>query len=116
MKTNQEEKKVVQALPDGVTQEMIENWKNLYGKVKLKTVYPEDREPFMTVTKVPDRKVISEYFKLMDKDFERANNVLIRNCVLHFKEEILKDDELFFMISRAITDDLPIGRTVTKNL
>jgi hypothetical protein len=116
MKTNQEEKKIGVVLPDGVTPEMIESWKAQYGKVKLKTVYPEDKEPYLTITKVPDRKVISEYFKWIDKDFERANNVLVRNCVLHNKEEIMKDDELFFLVGKSITDDLPIGRTVTKNL
>jgi hypothetical protein len=115
MKT-QEEKKLVNVLPQGVTQEMIDNWKTQHGKVKLKTVFPEENEPYKTVTMVPDRKVVSEYFKWLDKDLLRANTVLIKNCVLHDKENILKDDELFFLVAKAITEDLPIGRTETKNL
>lgn len=112
----QEAEKTGTALPKGVTQEMVDNWKALYGKVKLKKVFPDDSEPYLTVTRVPDRKVVAEYFKQIDKDIERANNVLIKNCVLHDKEAILKDDELFFLVAKAITEDLPIGRTETKNL
>lgn len=103
-------------LPSGVTQDMVNAWKAQYGKVKLKTVYPEESEPYSTVTTVPDRKVVGEYFKWIDKDINRANMVLIRNCVLHDKENIIKTDELFYLVAKAITEDLPIGRTDTKNL
>lgn len=118
MKTSQEEKKAVLVLPQGVTPEMIEQWKQQYGnnKVKLKTVFVDDETPYMTVTKVPGRDVVAEYFKWMDKDLLRANSVLIKNCVLHDKENILKDDALFFGVAKAITEDLPIARTETKNL
>jgi len=113
---SQEAKTTGTQLPEGVSQEMIDQWKAQHGKVKLKTVFPEDSEAYRTITRVPDRKVVSEYFKWIDKDLDRANNVLIKNCVLHDKDNILKNDELFFLVAKAITEDLPIGRTETKNL
>jgi len=95
---------------------MIAEWKQKYGKIKLKTVYPEDREPFSTVTIIPNTEVTSEFIKFSDKDFKKAMSILVKNCVLHRKDDIMKDTEIFYSVGKAIADDLPISRNVSKNL
>lgn len=105
--------------PEGVTPEQIAAWKVKYGenKIKVLSLYkPGSLDPFKVVARVPDRKIVSEYFKWVDKNFEKATDILIVNCVLTRADEIKADDELFFTAGTQLAELLPIGRGEIKNL
>jgi hypothetical protein len=113
----EQEKKM--ELPKGVTQEQIEQWKEKHGEksLRLKSLYRDGSiDPYLVVTRVPSRRVTSEYIKLVDKDFEKATSILVTNCCLHNAEEIKADNELFYTAGKAIAEDLPMGRIESKNL
>ena len=106
-------------LPEGVSEDQLAAWKQKYGEFKIKTLLlykPGKQDPFPVVAHVPDRKIVSEYFKWVDKNFEKATEILIVNCCLTKIEEIKADDELFFTAGTQLAELLPIGRGEIKNL
>ncbi len=107
-------------LPDGVTSDMIEAWKKRYGneKVKLAEIpLDEDRSQFMAVIcRVPDRKVMGEFEKWMDKDPNKSKEILINTCLLTEKEKVKEVDFLFYGACDAITQLIPVAKSTIKNL
>lgn len=108
------------SLPDGVTPENINAWKERYGAEKIKLAeLPEDDDAtkFMQViVRVPDRKTISEFEKWIDKNPDKSKEILINACCLTRKDEIKADDNLYFAAVDAITKLLPVRTAIIKNL
>lgn len=105
-------------LPEGVTEEQVKAWKEKYGEkaIKIVSLYRDGTmEPFDFMARRPDRKITSEYMKHVDKNFEKATNILITNCCLTKADEIKGDDELFYSAGTQLSDLLPIGRGEIKN-
>lgn len=107
-------------LPEGVSQEMIDAWKDRYGKDKVKMAclpMDDDGNEFKEViVRVPDRKVMSEVEKWLDKAPDKAKEIMINSCLLTHKEEVKADDGLFFGAVDAITKLMPIRTAIVKNL
>ena len=114
-----EENKTI-APPAGVTPEQIKAWKDRYGEnsVKLASLPKDDdgSEFFDAVVRVPDRKTISEFEKWVDKNPDKAKEVMVNACVLSGKDAIKADDGLFLGAFDAIVKLMPIRSAIIKNL
>lgn len=107
-------------LPVGVTAEDIKAWKERYGNERVKIAsLPKDEdgnEYLDVIVRVPDRKTISEFEKWMDKNPDKAKEVMVNACLLSSKEAVKAEDGLFFGAFDAITKLMPIRTAIIKNL
>jgi hypothetical protein len=107
-------------LPAGVTDEQVSAWKDRYGdnKVKLATIPRDDdgNETMDVIVRVPGRKELSEFEKWIDKNPDKAKEILINSCLLTNKDEVKANEDLFLGAFDAIAKLLPIKTAVIKNL
>lgn len=104
-------------LPEGVTNEMVAEWKEKYGSVKLAELQNENGEAIMTaVMRIPTRKTIGEFEKWIEKQPTKAKEILINGCLLTGKEAITADDVLFSAAFSAAVDLMPVGKHVLADL
>jgi hypothetical protein len=82
----------------GISEEMIAAAKSKYGDNKIVTLdLPKDENEtdFLTVlARKPDRQVKGEYLKWMEKNPNKADDILLNNCLLSHKEEVKADEGL----------------------
>lgn len=113
-----EDKKTV--VIEGVTPEMIKSFKERYGDDKIKAAQlPKDddgNEFLIVVVRVPDRKTLSEFEKWVDKNPDKAKEIMVNACLLSHKEEVKADDGLFFGAFDAIAKLMPVRTAIIKNL
>ncbi|MGY0034449.1 hypothetical protein [Pedobacter sp. NJ-S-72] len=119
MNTSKELSKSV--LPSGITQEMVDNAKVKYpkeGAVKYADLPLDDYgDQFLTVLICrPNRQVINEFSKWVDKNPGKANEILVKSCLLSHKETVLADDELFTVAVDAIAQLISIRKAIVKNI
>lgn len=101
----------------GITQEMIDAGIAKGLKVRLAEVPIDDEGTTKTVLVcVPSRTILSQFRKYMDSDPKKADEILVKNCVLSHKDEILADDELFGSVLTTIADLIVVRKGVIKNL
>jgi hypothetical protein len=107
-------------LPQGITEEMVSQAKAKYGdkNVKIMELPLDDNGEAAkpVLVKVPDRNIISQYRKYADSDPKKADEIMVKNCVLSHKEEVLADDGLFYGALNGISSLIPIRTAVIKNL
>lgn len=106
-------------LPEGVTPDMVKAWKERYGddKVKLATLRDEDGEDVLDiVVRVPDRKTLGEFEKWIDKNPDKAKEIVVNACVLSNKDQVKTDEDLFLSAFDALAKLLPVRTSVIKNL
>lgn len=107
------------ALPEGVTAEAISAWKTRYGENKVKIAsLPKDDEGnefYDVVVRTPDRKVLGEFEKWVDKNPDKAKEILVNACVLSGKEAVKGDDGLFLGAFDAIVKLIPVRTAILKN-
>jgi len=117
--TTKKTTKVKIELPQGVTIEMMTAWKERYGEKKVMVAtlpLDDDGEKFMDViVRVPDRKTVGEFEKWIDKNPNKAKEVLINACVLSGKEAVKADDDAFFAAFDAVASLIPIRKAILKN-
>ncbi|MFV0505886.1 MAG: hypothetical protein ACK5L5_04135 [Bacteroidales bacterium] len=113
-----EEKKT--NLPKGITAEMIVSAKAKHGddKVKLMELIPEDatKDKLTVLACAPSRKVIGQYRRFIDADPMKADEIIVKACVLSHKETVLADDALFNGAKLGILQMMPVCEAVIKNL
>lgn len=106
-------------LPEGVTEEVMNAWKEKYGSDKVKVAaLPKDddgNEFLDVVVTVPSRKVVGEFEKWLDRDPNKAKEILINSCLLTSKEQVKSDDGLFYAAFDAVTQLLPVRKAIIKN-
>ena len=107
-------------LPEGVTDEHVKAWKDRYGEDKVKFVeLPKDddgNEHFGCIVRVPTRKELSDFEKWVDKNPDKAKEIMINACVLTGKEIIKADDGLFMGAFDAVSKLIPVRTAIIKNL
>jgi hypothetical protein len=107
-------------LPAGITEEMITAAKGKYGNDKVKLIdLPLDDEgsAYKTVlATVPSRTVIGQYRRYSDTDPNKADQILVKACLLSHKEEVLADDGLFYGALSGIANLIPIRKAIIKNV
>jgi hypothetical protein len=113
------EKKEKASLPEGITQEQVKAWKERYGegKVKLATLLgDEGNELGEVVVRAPGRKEIGEFEKWVDRNPDKAKEILVNTCLLTHKDEVKANEDMFLAAFDAIAKLIPIGKSVIKNL
>lgn len=106
-------------LPEGVTPEMMKAWQERYGEKKVQiATLPLDDDCIKTmdiIVRVPDRKTVGEFEKWIDKNPNKAKEVLINACVLSGKEAVKADDDAFFAAFDAVASLIPVRKAILKN-
>lgn len=107
-------------LPEGVTDEMIAAWMERYGegKVKLASLPVDDdcSASIDVIIRAPGRKEVSEFEKWMDKNPDKAKEILVNTCLLTRKDEVKANEYLFFGAYDAIAQLLQLPKATLKNL
>lgn len=97
-------------LPEGVTVEMIESWKKKYSKSKIMALNVQSLDSEKTaklIVRTPDRQVIGFYLRHADSNPSKANDIMVNNCVLHGKDVLKNDDDLFFGTLTKLAELIP---------
>ncbi|NLN33884.1 MAG: hypothetical protein GX159_09875 [Flavobacteriaceae bacterium] len=63
---------------------------------------------------VPDRNVMGQYLRFQQTNPKKAFEILVKNCVLTHKDQVLGDDHLFFTAVSQISELIPIRDGKTK--
>ena len=108
-----------QELPEGITAEMITEAKAKHGEGKVKyidIINDETSETKTVLAAVPSRSVIGFYQRFETSDPKKAQELLVKNCLLSHKEEVLANDALFYGALSGIAELIPVRRAVVKNL
>lgn len=107
-------------LPEGITQDMIDA---AQAKFKPNHVnYAElpmddDGNDYMTVlVRKPDRSVLSEFTKWVDKNPGKADEILVNSCLLSHKDQVKADDGLFQGAVDAIAQLISVRKARIKNI
>jgi len=109
----------VKELPEGITQAMIDEAKLKHGADKVKFIdLPVDEEStsYKTILAcVPTRTVVGQYRRYADTDPKKADEILVKACILSHKDEVLADDGLFYGALTGIAELIPVRKAIVKN-
>ncbi|MCC9072455.1 hypothetical protein LNQ49_12765 [Flavobacterium sp. F-65] len=98
-----------------VSQETIDK---VGGADKLRRVdLPLDddgNEILEVVVCVPDRRTMGQYLKYQNVNPAKAQDILVKNCLLTDKETVLADDALFLTCVSALAEMIPIRENKIK--
>lgn len=108
-------------LPANITEEMVKNAKEKHGQDKIVLaelfVDNESIDPTLVVmVAVPGSRIRNEYIKWVDRNPNKAEEILLKACVLCDLEMVLADDKLRVAAFDAITQLLPTGKAVLKKV
>jgi hypothetical protein len=118
-----EEKKKVLIIGDNVKhvdENVIQSFIDKHGKSKLRKLeLPMDDiglKKLEVIVLIPNRPTMSQFMKYIDSNPNKAQEILINQCLLTSKEEVYADDALFFSCFSGIADLFPIRQATIKNL
>lgn len=107
-------------LPEGITEAMIEAAKAQHGNNNVKYIdIPVDEAGTSNKTVlacVPSRTVLGQYRRWETTDPKKADEILVKACLLSHKDEVLADDGLFYGALTGIAELIPVRKGVVKNL
>jgi hypothetical protein len=107
-------------LPEGITPAMVADAKAKHGIDKIRLIeLPKDDDAtcFLTVLAcVPSRTVVGQYRRWADTDPKKADEILVKACLLSHKDEVLADDGLFYGALSGIAELIPVRKAIVKNL
>lgn len=66
------------------------------------------------IVRVPNRKTLGQYLKFVQSNPAKAQEILVKNCVLTNLEAILDDDGLFLTACSQLAELIPIREGVIK--
>lgn len=106
-------------LPEGITQEMIDAAKAKHGSDKVRLIelpLDEDSTSYKTVLAcIPTRTVVGQYRRYADTDPKKADEILVKACILSSKDEVLADDGLFYGALTGVAELIPVRKAIVKN-
>ncbi len=106
-------------LPEGITPAMIAEAKVKHGADKIRIIeLPVDEEATAyksVLACVPSRTVIGQYRRYADSDPKKADEIIVKACLLSHKEEVLADDGLFNAALDGIASLIPVRKAIVKN-
>lgn len=106
-------------LPEGITAEMIAEGKRKHGDKNIKFIdLPLDDEgtKYKTVlAAVPSRTVVGQYRRYAESDPNKADQIIVKACLLSHKDEVLADDGLFYGALSGISELIPVRKGIVKN-
>lgn len=107
-------------LPEGITPDMVSAAMQKHGNDKIRLIeIPVDDEStgYKTVLAcVPSRTVVGQYRRWVDNDPKKADEILVKACLLSHKDEVLADDGLFYGALSGIAELIPVRKANVKNL
>jgi len=107
-------------LPVGITQAMIDQAIEKHGEKNVKVIdLPEDEDggTYLTVLAcVPSRTIVGQYLQWSDSNPKKAQEILVKACLLSHKDVVLADDGLFFGALSGIAELIPVRKAIVKNL
>lgn len=71
-------------------------------------------ETLEVVVCVPDRRIMGQYLKYQNVNPSKAQEILVKNCLLTSKDEVLADDALFLTCVSALAEIIPIRENRIK--
>lgn len=106
-------------LPEGITEAMISDAKTKHGanKVRILSIpVDDDATAYKDVLAIiPTRRIIGMYQRFQDSDPLKAQEILVKNCLLSHKDEIMADDGLFFGALNLLAKLIPVREGIIKN-
>ena len=63
---------------------------------------------------VPDRRTMGQYLKYQHQNPAKAQEILVKNCLLTDKEQVLGDDALFLTCVSGLAEIIPIRENRIK--
>jgi hypothetical protein len=63
---------------------------------------------------IPDRRTMGQYLKYQNVNPAKAQDILVKNCLLTDKDLVLGDDALFFTVVTALAELIPIRENKIK--
>lgn len=107
-------------LPAGITAEMIAEAKKRHGEKNIRILeLPKDDEgaEFLSVLAcVPSRSVVGQFRRFADTDPKKADDILVKNCILSHKNEVLADDGLVYGAVTGLAELIPVRKAIVKNV
>lgn len=102
-----------------ISKEVIESFKAKHGdKLRvLELPKDDDYEAYLDVLAVvPNRSVVGQFQRYKNQDPKKAQEILVKQCVLTHKEEILADDGLYYAAISALAELIPIREGKSRKL
>lgn len=101
-----------------LTKETREAFIKEYGENNLRRVIlPLDeinKEHIEVTVVIPSRRVTGMFMKFMDTNPLKAQEILVKNCLLTDKEQVMNDDALFFTLASNLGELVPIREGIVK--
>lgn len=98
-----------------VSQEVIEKVGGIDKLQRIELPLDDDGNDFIEVIVcIPSRGIMGEYLKYQNSNPAKAQEILVKNCLLTDKEQVLADDALFLTCVSALADLIPIRQKVIK--
>ncbi|OWP76841.1 hypothetical protein [Flavobacterium oreochromis] len=63
---------------------------------------------------VPDRRTMGQYLKYQNANPAKAQEILVKNCLLTDRDQVLADDALFLTCVSALAEIIPIRENRIK--
>ncbi len=71
-------------------------------------------EALEVIVAVPDRRTMAQYLKFQNVNPGKAQEILVKNCLLTDKEQVLADDALFLTCVSALAELIPVRENKIK--
>jgi hypothetical protein len=101
-----------------VSKTISEELKKKHGEKNLRRVeLPLDDngdEALEVIVAVPDRRTMAQYLKYQNVNPGKAQEILVKNCLLTDKDEVLADDALFLTCVSALAELIPVRENKIK--
>lgn len=112
------EKELKPVLPEGLSQDQYDSWKDKWGNLLHIVDAPIDRKkttPVVVKSPENDRVVCGQFERFVDSNPDKAREILIQNCVLHGKELVLENNYAFRAVSEFLIEQIPTAKVALKN-
>jgi hypothetical protein len=110
----------MEKLPEGITDAMVADAKAKHGSDKVRLIdipIDEDASGYKTVLAVvPSRTVVGQYRRWAETDPKKADEIIVKACLMSHKDEVLADDGLFYGALSGIAELIPVRKAIVKNV
>lgn len=98
-----------------VSQEVIDRAGGIDKLQRIELPLDDDGNDFIEViVSIPSRTVMGEYLKYQNSNPSKAQEILVKNCLLTDKDQVMGDDALFLTCVSALAELIPIRQKVIK--
>jgi len=102
-----------------IPKEVVEANKVKYGdKLRILELPKDDdyEEILEVLAIVPNRSVVAQFQRFKNQDPKKAQEILVKQCLLTSKDEVIADDGLFYATVIALSELIPIREGKSRRL